>query len=75
MSQGRFRLGIQRNFFLERVAKGWNGLPRRVVESQCLELCKKQLHKALSAIGLVDIVLISQWLGSMISETFSNMNM
>lgn len=48
--QGRFKLKIRRNFFRERVAKLWNGLPKEVVQSLSLEVFKKRLNVALSAV-------------------------
>ncbi|KAK4826870.1 hypothetical protein QYF61_011989, partial [Mycteria americana] len=47
LCQGRFRLGIRKNFFTERVVKHWNRLPRQVVESPSLEELKKCVNMAL----------------------------
>lgn len=47
--QGRFRLGIRKNFFTEGIVKRWNRLTRKVVESPSLDVFKERLDMALSA--------------------------
>jgi len=47
LSQGRFRLGIRKNVFTERVVRHWNRLLRDVVESPSLEGFNKSVDVAL----------------------------
>ncbi|KFP96895.1 hypothetical protein N329_07598, partial [Haliaeetus albicilla] len=46
LHQGKFRLGIRKNFFTERVIKHSNRLLRELVESPSLEIFKRRVDVA-----------------------------
>ena len=50
LRQGRFRLGIRRKFFTQRVVIHWNMLPKEVVDAPFLEAFKARLDGALGSI-------------------------
>ncbi|KGL83989.1 hypothetical protein N309_11720, partial [Tinamus guttatus] len=45
--QGRFRLDIRKNFYMEKVVSHWNRLPREVVGSPFLAAFQKSVDEAL----------------------------
>ncbi|KFW06636.1 hypothetical protein N326_12084, partial [Eurypyga helias] len=48
LKEGRFILDIRKTFFLERVVKHWNRLPREAVDAPSLEVFEARLDEALS---------------------------
>jgi len=48
LKEGRFRLDLSKNFFMIKVVKHWNKLPREVVDASSLERFEVRLDWALS---------------------------
>ena len=50
MKEGRFRLDVRGKFFIKRVVKCWNRLPREVGDAPSLEAFKARLDGALDSL-------------------------
>ncbi|KGL84929.1 hypothetical protein N309_03530, partial [Tinamus guttatus] len=48
LCQGRFKLDIRKDFYMERVLTHWNRLPSEVVESPSLAAFRKCVDEALA---------------------------
>ncbi|KFV99030.1 hypothetical protein N326_01603, partial [Eurypyga helias] len=48
LKSGRFSLDSRKKFFLERVVRHWNRLPREAVDAPSLEVFKARQDEALS---------------------------
>lgn len=52
LHQGRFRLDIRENFFMDSMVKHWNGLLGEVVESWSLEIFNDYINYYLTMVVL-----------------------
>ena len=61
LRQGRFRLGIRRKFFTQRVVTHWNRLPKEAVDAPSLEVFKARMDVTLGS--------LVWWLVTLVVET------
>ncbi|KFZ60102.1 hypothetical protein N321_04123, partial [Antrostomus carolinensis] len=50
LREGRFRLDTRRKFFMQRVVRHWNRLPREAVDAPYMEAFKAMLDGALGSL-------------------------
>ena len=58
LKEGRFRLDRRKEFFMMRVVKHWNRLPREVVDVPILETFKVRLDRPLNNLTSVKMSLL-----------------
>lgn len=65
LKKGRHKLDIRKMFFIVRVLRHWNSLPREVVDALSLETFEVRLDRALSTLILLYILFIAGGLDQM----------
>ncbi|KFQ06294.1 hypothetical protein N330_06928, partial [Leptosomus discolor] len=48
LGEGRFKLDTRKKFFIPRVVRHWNRLPKEAMDAPSLEVFKARLDRALS---------------------------
>ena len=64
VSQGRFGLDVRRKFFMQRVVRQWNRLPKEAVDAPSLQAFKARLDVALGSLGCWLVTCTQQGVGA-----------
>ena len=64
VSQGRFGLDVRRKFFMQRVVRQWNRLPKETVDAPSLQAFKARLDVALGSLGCWLVTCTQQGVGT-----------